>query len=53
MSVGHLLFAVGMTAYILIGIHLEERDLVATFGDTYVTYRQDVGMLAPRFRRPG
>ncbi|QNO28302.1 isoprenylcysteine carboxylmethyltransferase family protein [Sphingopyxis sp. OPL5] len=48
MSVGHLLFAVGMSAYMLIAIRFEERDLVATFGGDYVAYREKVGMLVPR-----
>jgi protein-S-isoprenylcysteine O-methyltransferase Ste14 len=48
MSVGHLLFAVGMSAYMLIAIRFEERDLVATFGDDYIAYQKTVGMLVPR-----
>jgi methanethiol S-methyltransferase len=35
------------TAYILIGIMLEERDLVAVFGDEYRRYRERVSMLFP------
>ena len=51
MTVGHLLLAVGMSAYMLIAIRYEERDLVGLFGDDYVAYRRDVGMLTPRIRR--
>ena len=47
MTVGHVLFAAAASGYILIGIWLEERDLVATFGDTYRQYRQRVSMLIP------
>lgn len=48
MTVGHLLFAGGMTVYILVGVNLEERDLVATFGDRYRRYRRGVPMFVPR-----
>jgi methanethiol S-methyltransferase len=47
MTVGHLLFSLGTTAYILIAIRIEEHDLVSTFGDTYRKYRHDVPMLLP------
>ncbi|MGU3668401.1 methanethiol S-methyltransferase [Methylobacterium sp. A49B] len=50
MTAGHLLFAAVATAYILVGIQLEERDLIALFGDRYLRYRREAGMLLPRFR---
>jgi len=52
MSVGRLLFAVGSSVYILIGIAFEERDLLAQFGARYRTYREQVGMLIPHPRWP-
>jgi len=47
MSLGHLIFALGATGYILVGIWFEERDLVAVFGDTYRAYQKKVSMLLP------
>jgi protein-S-isoprenylcysteine O-methyltransferase Ste14 len=52
MTVGHLLFAAVTTAYILVAIQLEERDLVDLFGDDYRRYRKRVSMLFP-WRRSG
>jgi protein-S-isoprenylcysteine O-methyltransferase Ste14 len=47
MSWGHLLFAVMTTAYIFVGVRLEEHDLRAVFGACYDQYRQRVSMLVP------
>jgi methanethiol S-methyltransferase len=51
MTVGHLLFASATTAYILIAIQLEERDLMRYFGDQYREYRNKTPMLIPRSPR--
>lgn len=47
MTTGHALFAAVTTAYILIAVQLEERDLMAMLGDAYVTYRNRVPALIP------
>lgn len=48
MSVGHLLFAAGMTAYVLVGVLLEERDLAVAFGERYEAYRERLPRFVPR-----
>jgi protein-S-isoprenylcysteine O-methyltransferase Ste14 len=47
MSVGHLVFAIVTSAYILVAIQLEERDLVRSHGRAYEEYRRRVPMLLP------
>jgi protein-S-isoprenylcysteine O-methyltransferase Ste14 len=53
MTAGRLLFALGFSAYILIGIAFEERDLLQQFGQRYRRYRGQVGMVIPNLRSPG
>lgn len=48
MTVGHLLFAVVMTGYMMLAAVFEERDLVAHFGRQYAEYRERVPMFVPR-----
>src|SRR5438270_2724628 len=47
MTVGHLVFSVATTAYILIALQLEERDMTNIHGKAYEEYRQQVSMLVP------
>jgi protein-S-isoprenylcysteine O-methyltransferase Ste14 len=50
MTVGHLLFAGVLTGYMALAALVEERDLVAHFGQEYEQYRRRVGMFIPRLR---
>ncbi len=47
MTLGHFLFAAATTAYILLALQLEERDLVTAHGESYTEYRKRVSMLFP------
>ncbi len=51
MTVGHLLFALATTGYILIALRLEERDLLDLHGESYRAYQERVGMLIPLAKR--
>jgi methanethiol S-methyltransferase len=51
MTFAHLLFSLATTAYILLAIQFEERDLVREHGETYEEYRKSVPMLVPSFRK--
>ncbi|BAY87456.1 putative integral membrane protein [Calothrix parasitica NIES-267] len=47
MTLTHLFFSCGILAYILIGIFLEEKDLIAEYGNQYQEYKNIVSMLIP------
>jgi protein-S-isoprenylcysteine O-methyltransferase Ste14 len=48
MSVSHFIMSLLFTLYIIVGVYLEEKDLVARFGDTYRRYKKEIATLIPR-----
>lgn len=47
MTLGHLVFSMGMSLYIVVGVLLEERDLLAAHGEAYRKYRSRVARFLP------
>ena len=48
MTIAHMVFALMSTAYILVAIQFEEKDLIDEFGDEYRKYQEDVPMIIPK-----
>jgi methanethiol S-methyltransferase len=51
MTIGHLVFSIATTGYILVALQLEEHDLVKSYGDRYRAYQRQVFMLLPWKKR--
>ncbi len=52
MTMGHLMFAAMTTAFILVALQFEERDLMALHGEAYKAYQRTTPMLIPFTKRP-
>ena len=48
MSMTHLVFAIGLTAYFVVGAKIEEKDLIEEIGQPYQQYRREAGMFLPK-----
>lgn len=48
MQLDHLVLAIGSTAYVILGVMIEERDLIRLHGETYLDYRKSVGTIVPQ-----
>jgi methanethiol S-methyltransferase len=51
MTMTHLVFAILLTAYFIIGAMLEEKDLSNEFGEQYLAYKKKTPMLIPFFKK--
>ena len=51
LTFGHLIFSLGMSVYIYIGIYFEERDLLRTFGDEYASYSNETPGILPKWKK--
>jgi protein-S-isoprenylcysteine O-methyltransferase Ste14 len=51
MTLGHLLFSIATTAYMLLAIQFEEHDLIEHFGDAYRNYCKSTPMILPFLKR--
>lgn len=49
MTLGHLVFNIGMSVYIFVGLFYEEKDLIREFGASYEEYKRKVPQLLPYF----
>lgn len=47
MTLGHLVFSMGMSVYVLVGIYFEEKTLVKSFGSKYVKYQKRTSKIIP------
>jgi len=51
MTIGHLVFSLTMSGYIVFGVKMEERDLIANHGERYLRYKEQVPGLIPSLRK--
>ena len=48
MTATHLIFSLGFTIYVFVGLWFEEKDLIRDIGAPYEQYKREAGMVAPR-----
>lgn len=47
MSMTQFILSIGLTFYVVVGLHFEEKSLIAHFGDTYLNYKKRVPGVIP------